>query len=96
MMEDEENFKKYLKEEKYNKCIDIIRNKIINHVIMLIKQKKSDYEYTDIIDLIDMSNIYLTEINKNIASKIDYFSIQEEPLNKLERLLLLCNTYGIK
>ena len=95
-MEDEEFFKKYLKDTNYNKCIEIIKNKIVIYIVNLIKNKKKDYEYTDIIDLIDASNKYLSDEEKEIANKIEYFSIEEKDINKLERLMRLCKTYNIR
>ncbi len=86
---EKEKFKKHLQNGDYKTCADIIENKIIDHIVKLIRQKEKDYEYTNILDLIDISEALLDEENKYIASKIKFFNTEEEDLNRLERLMTL-------
>ena len=95
-MEDNDKFKMFLKQENYSECVKIIEDKIIDYVVNQIKSKGIDYEYTDIFDLIDISRNYLDDDIKYIPEKIKLFSIQEEPIEKLERLMEICRIHNIK
>lgn len=87
--------KELIQKEEYNECCKILEESIIIYIVKLIKKVKKDYEYTNIIDLIDESQYYIKGENKNIAKKLKFFSIEEEDRNRFERLLNLCETYNI-
>ena len=87
--------KHYLQQGNYNKCSQILEEIIINHIVNLIKKTDKTYEYTNIIDLINDSEFYLKDDNRYIASKIYFFDVEENDVNRLERLLYLCETYNI-
>lgn len=89
-------FKEYLSQEKYDKCIEIIEEKIITYIVNLIKEKDKEYRYTNIIDLMNDSEFYLKNESKYIAQKIYSFDTEERDINKLERLLEICEIYNIK
>lgn len=88
-------FKEYLKQGQYGKCIKIIEEKIIAYIVNLIQKKDPTYRYTNIIDLMNDSEFYLEGENKYIAQKIYYFDVEEKDINKLERLLEICEVYHI-
>lgn len=94
-MEDKD-FKEYLSKKEYNECSKIIKKKIINYVVNIIKKYDENYKYTTIEDLIDASRYYIKSKEKYIAELIDVESFEEEPLDKLERLLNLCEKFSIK
>ena len=95
-MEDNNIIKKYLEEKKYYECSNILKEKIINYIINLIKEKYEDYEYTNIIELIEMSEIFIDDERKNIARNLEYFSFEEKDIDVLERMLEICKIYNIK
>lgn len=95
-MKDNEKFKEFLAKKDYNECIKIMENIISNYVVNLIKEKGINYEYTGFFDLVDASNKYLDGEERFIAEKIKFFSVEEDELEKLERLMELCATYNIK
>lgn len=94
-MEDN-NFKECLLKKEYNKCSKIIKKKIIDYVVNIIKKYDENYKYTTIEDLIDSSRYYIKSKEKHIAELIEVESFEEEPLDKLERLLKLCERFSIK
>ena len=87
--------KELIQKEEYNECCKILEESIIKYIVQLIKKKKKDYKYTNLIDLIDESKFYIEDENKSIAEKLKFFSIEEGDRNKFERLLNLCETYNI-
>lgn len=95
MEDNSQKLKQYLAEQKYKECVRIIEKQIINYVVNLIKTKEPSYEYMSLMDLIEDSKIYIQDENKYIAEKIR-FADTEEDLIRLERLILLCETYNIK
>ncbi len=88
-------FKEYLKQGQYDKCVKIIEEKIIAYIVNLIQKKDPIYSYTNIIDLMNDSEFYLEGENKYIAQKIYFFDVEEKDINKLERLLEICEVYHI-
>lgn len=88
-------FKEYLSQKKYNKCIEIIEEMIITHIVNLIQEKDKTYKYTNIIDLMNDSEFYLEDENKYIAQKVYSFSMEKVDINRLELLLEICETYNI-
>jgi hypothetical protein len=95
MEDNSKKIKQYLLEQKYKECVQIIEKQIINYVVNLIRKKEPTYEYMSLMDLIEDSKIYIEDENKYIAEKIK-FADTEEDLIRLERLILLCETYNIK
>ena len=95
-MEDNNKIKKYLEEKKYYECSNILKEKIINYIVKLINNKYEDYQYTNIIELIEMSEYYIDDERKNIARNLEYFSFKEKDIDVLERMLEICKTYNIK
>ena len=95
MEDNSKKIKQYLLGQKYKECVQIIEKQIINYVVNLIRKKEPTYEYMSLMDLIEDSKIYIEDENKYIAEKIK-FADTEEDLIRLERLILLCETYNIK
>ena len=96
MMEDNKLTKKLIQEKRYGECIKIIKDKIIEYIVSLIRNKDSSYEYTNVIELIEMSEHYIDDERKNIARNLEYFSIEEDEIIVLARLLEICEIYNIK
>ena len=95
-MEDNKIIKQLIQEKRYSECTKMIKNKIIDYVVDLIRNKDSSYEYANIIELIEMSNHYIDDERKNIAKNLEYFSIEEDEIIVLTRLLEICEIYNIK
>ena len=95
-MVDNEMLKRLIRENKYKESADIIKERIIRYVADIIKQKEKDYEYSNIIDLIGFSELYIEDERKNIARNLEYFSFEEKDVLRLERLLKICEKYNIK
>ena len=95
-MEDNKVIKELIQEKKYSEAIKMIKDKIIEYVVDLIRKKDSSYEYTNVIDLIQMSNHYIEDERKNIARNLEYFSIEEDKVVVLARLLEICEIYNIR
>lgn len=95
-MEDNSIIKEYLEQKKYDECTNILKTKIIDYIVDLIKEKCEDYEYTNIIELIEMSEYYIDDERKNIARNLEYFSFEEKDIDVLERMLEICKIYNIK
>ena len=95
-MEDNKIAKQLIQDKKYDECIRIVKNKIIDYIVSLIREKDPDYEYTTIIDLIEMSEQYIGDERKNIARNLEYFSFEEDEIITLTRLLEICEIYNIK
>lgn len=96
MVEDNIVIKQLLESKKYKECINIIKNKIIEYIVGIIKKQAPYYEYTNIIDLIEISEQYIYDERKNIARNIEYFSFEEDEMVILGRLLEICEIYDIK
>lgn len=96
MKVDNEILKRLIRENKYKESADIIKKKIIEYVVNIIKQKEKDYEYSNIIDLIEFSERYIEDERKHIARNLEYFSFEEDDILRLERLLKICEKYYIK
>jgi len=95
-MEDNKVTKQLIQDKKYDECIKMVKDKIIEYIIDLIRQKDPSYEYTNIIELIEMSNYYIEDERKYIAKNLEYFSIEEDEIITLTRLLDICDIYNIK
>lgn len=95
-MEDSSIIKKYLEQKKYYECADILKTKIINYIVNLIKEKYKNYEYTNTIELIEMSEYCIEDERKNIARNLEYFTFEEKDIDVLERMLEICKIYNIK
>ena len=95
-MEDNKIIKQLIQDQRYSECTKIIKDKIIEYVVDLIRNKDSSYEYTNVIELIEMSNHYIDDERKNIARNLEYFSIEEDEIIVLYRLLEICEIYNIK
>ena len=95
-MEDNIVAKQLIQDKKYGECIKLVKDKIIKYVVNLIKKKDSTYEYTNVIELIEMSNYFIDDERKNIAKNLEYFSIEEDEIIVLSRLLEICEIYNIK
>lgn len=69
-MEDKE-YKEYLQNKEYDKCMDFVTKKIIKYIVKEIRITSwSFYRYTDLFNLLEASEKYLNgrynEIIKNI------------------------------
>ncbi len=91
-------FKENLMMKNYDKCIEIVREIIINHIVYHINLNIDwpKYTYTNIRDLICFSEKYIKTDDKYIAGKINNYLYEETKEEKLDRLLTLCDTYSIK
>ena len=87
--------KELIKQNKYDKCLDILETVIIEYIVNLIKKEKSDFKYTTIFDLINASNKYIKDEKKDIARQIRIYSKQIEDIDNIYRLLDLCKDYNI-
>ena len=96
LMEDNKQTKQFIEIKKNKETLSFIKNKIIDYLINIINQKGGDYEYTNIMDLIEMSEQFIDDERKYIARNIEYFSFEEEDIITLSRLLKICETYNIK
>lgn len=95
-MVDSKILKQLIKENRYKESADIIKERIIEYVVDIIKQKEKDYEYSNIIDLIGFSELYIEDERKNIARNLEYFSFEEDDILRLNRMLKICEKYNIK
>ena len=87
--------KELIKQQRYDKCLDILEKAIIEYVVNLIKQEKKDFQYTTIFDLMDASQKYIKDERKGIANQIRVYSRQIEDIDNIYRLLDLCKDYNI-
>jgi len=95
-MEDNRVIKGLIQEKKYSEAIKMLKDKIIEYVVDLIRNKDTSYEYTNVIDLIQVSNHYIEDERKNIPINLEYFSIEEDEKIVLARLLEICEIYNIR
>lgn len=96
MNKDIEKIKEYIELKKYEDASKYLEKIIIDYIVNLIKQKKEDFEYTTIFDLIDASNKYIDDKNKNIAAQIRNYSEYLDEMDNVYRLIELCKNYNIK
>lgn len=93
MKMEDDLLKNYIKDGKYDKCIDILKEKIISEVEKNIKLKNNTYRYTDIFDLINACEKYIeppkNEIMRKMYRAID--SDLEDPI----KVSLLIELYEI-
>lgn len=93
-MEDNEILKNQLKEQRYYECISLLKTKIISFIIDKIKLKDESIQFTTISDLISISDFYLG--NSNIARSLDFAIKQEDEIEQIENLLLICKENNIR
>ena len=94
MMEDNLILNNYIKEKRYDKCVSIIKDKIITVIIDQIKLKDSSINFTTLSDLVSASDFYLED--NSIAHKLNLALMQENELEQLNILLLICEEYNIR
>lgn len=87
--------KDLIKQERYDKCLDILEKAIIEYIESLIREIKSDFKYTTIFDLIEASEVYIKDERKNMAKHIRLYSKQIKDIDNIYRLLHLCEDYKI-
>jgi len=90
-----DQIRELIKKQRYDKCLDILENAIIEYIVNLIRQTKNDFEYTTIFDLIEASKIYIKDEKKNIAKQLRIYSKEIEDIDNIYRLLGLCEEYKI-
>ena len=87
----EDLFKKYLNLQKYDKCIEMLQNEIIENIEKDIKAKNSSYIHTNIFDLIRICEHYsldrYVEILKNLYNIVNGTL---EDMVKISLLMELC------
>lgn len=94
-MQDNDILKTYIKEKRYEDCINLLKNKIIFYVVKEIQKKDSSIQYTTVSDLISTSNYYLN--NSYIAQSLEQALREEDDLlEKIKALLNICELYNIK
>lgn len=96
MKVDNELLKKLIRENKYKESADILKEKIIEYIVDIIKQTEKEYEYTNIIDLIAFSEQFIEDERRDIARNLEYFSFEEDDILRLDRMLTICEKYNIK
>lgn len=96
MNKDIEKIKEYVELKKFEKASQYLEKIIIDYIVNLIKQKKEDFEYTTIFDLIDASDKYIDDKRKNVARQIRNYSDYLDDMDNVYRLLELCKNYNIK
>lgn len=77
--------------KQYEKCIDIICDYIIKYLVTEIQNINKDFKYTNIFDLINASEIYLTGYIQMVAK--DICLIQMGNLDDLIKISLLISIY---
>lgn len=92
-MTDNQILKNYMKEKKYLECINILKEKIVTHLIHKIRIKDNSYQFTNVSDLCTASNFYLN--NSTIAQSLEIALMQETALEQIESLLLICEQNNI-
>lgn len=93
-MYDNQVLKNYIRDKKYSKCISILKDKIVSFVIKQIQTKDTSVKFTTVSDLILTSDFYLND--STIARSLQIALSQENELDKIEYLLLTCQTYNIR
>lgn len=93
-MEDNQILNNYIKEKRYDKCVSFIQNKIINYVLKQIQEKDDTINYTTISDLISASDYYLSD--SSIAYKLNLALLENDILEQLNSLILICEEYNIR
>lgn len=93
-MNDNQILKNYIKEKRYVECVAVLKNKIVKYVLKEIQNKDKTIHFTTISDLISTSDFYLK--NSSIARSLKTALLQENPLEQIESLLLICEQNGIK
>ena len=93
-MYDNQVLKKYLKNKNYDKCISILKEKIILFVINEIKKIDNTFDYTTVSDLVTASVFYLNDsiIALNLQNALSF----ENPLEQINALASICERYNIK
>ena len=92
---DKYDLKRYIQEKQYKKSVSCLEKLIINYVVKLIKEKQEDFEYTTMFDLVDASEKYIDNKDKDIAKNIRIYSKEMDDVDNLIRLLSLCEYYKI-
>lgn len=92
---DKYDLKRYIQEKQYKKSVNCLEKLIINYVVKLIKEKQEDFEYTTMFDLVDASEKYIDNKDKDIAKNIRIYSKEMDDIDNLIRLLSLCEYYKI-
>ena len=95
MNKDIKIIKEYIDSKKYEKAVMYLEKIIIEYVTNLIREKKEDFEYTTIFDLIYASNEYINDERKNIAKQIRNYSEYIDEMDDVYRLIELCIEYNI-
>ena len=93
-MLDNDILKNYFQTKQYNKCIELLKNKITSFVINQIQQKDSRIEFTTISDLLSTSEFYLND--HSVATALFYALKQDDELKQIELLLSICENSDIK
>ena len=93
-MLDNDILKNLFQNKQYNKCIDLLKNKIVAFVINQIQQKDSSIEFTTIPDLITVSDFYIND--SSIANALLYALMQDDELKQIELLLAICESNNVK
>ena len=81
-MLDNDILKNYFQTKQYNKCIELLKNKITSFVINQIQQKDSSTEF------------YLND--NSVATALFYALKQDDELKQIELLLSICENSDIK
>lgn len=90
MMEDK-ILKQAIENREYNKCVSILKKRIVEYLEKEIKKKYKGYKYTNIIDLINACEKYLEGYCK-IAIK-DVYQITSGKLDNEIKTSLLIDIY---
>ncbi len=75
----EEDLKKLFHEKKYSKCISILEDLIIKEFVLKIKVQCSNYKYTTILDMLDVSDKFFDKQTKWLF--IQYFNLLHEDID---------------
>ena len=85
--------KLYIKAGKYEKAVYTLRHILIDNFTKRIQEKKQDFEYTDMLELIKASEKYLEEKIKRLPRYIDNFD--DEPIDYADELDRMLEIYSI-
>ena len=92
-MVDAKEIKGLIKENKFEKCAQLLRKDIIEKIISDIKNVRENFEYTDIYDLNRACNLYLKDGKKNIIKQIVSFS--NDTIDIVDEIEILLYAYKI-
>lgn len=75
----ETNLKELFNKKKYNRCISTLEDLITREFVLKIQEKCTNYEYTTILDMLDVSDKFFDKQTKWLF--IQYFNLLHEDID---------------